>query len=36
MSCTRDIELENESYQLELEHPPITPTPTRDIIPSPR
>jgi hypothetical protein len=34
MSCTRDIELENESYQLELEHPPITPT--RDIIPSPR
>jgi hypothetical protein len=33
LSCTRDIALENEGYELELEHP-VTPM-TRDIIPSP-
>ena len=32
MSCTRDIELENEGYELELEHPI---TPNRDVIPLP-
>jgi hypothetical protein len=33
MSCTRDIDGENEGYELELEHP-VTPM-TRDVIPSP-
>jgi hypothetical protein len=33
MSCTRDIDGENEGYELELEHP-TTPM-TRDVIPSP-
>jgi hypothetical protein len=35
-SCTRDIALENESYELELEHEhPITPPRITDVIPSP-
>jgi hypothetical protein len=32
MTCVRDIELENQSYELELEHPV---TPQRDAIPPP-
>jgi hypothetical protein len=34
VSCSRNIELENENYQMELEHP-LTPEPIRDIIPIP-